>query len=97
MKQSVNQLLEFFRKHKYGKLSMALLLLVLAVVSTLLISSMMQQKPIALSTVALAISNGQVARIEELQGGDTLVIHYKDGTQNTTRRDPSTSFLEQMQ
>jgi cell division protease FtsH len=97
MKQSVNQIVEFFRKHKYGKVSLVLLLLVLGVFSTMLINSLMQEKPIALSKVALAISGGQVTRIEEVQGGDTLVIHYKDGTEDTTRRDPSTSFLEQMQ
>src|SRR5260221_1292732 len=35
--------------------------------------------------------------MEELQGSDTMIIHYKDGSQNTTRRDQTTSFLEQMQ
>jgi len=58
---------------------------------------MMQKEPIALSNVAAAISAGRVEGIEELQGSNTLVIHYKDGAQDTTRRDPSTSFLEQMQ
>ncbi|MBP8047983.1 MAG: AAA family ATPase, partial [Anaerolineales bacterium] len=61
------------------------------------IRSMMQEEPIALSNVAAAISAGRVVRIEELQGSDTLIIHYKDGTEDTTRRDQSTSFLEQMQ
>jgi cell division protease FtsH len=97
MKQSVNQALEFFKKHKYGRLSLILLLLGLAAISTLSIRSMMQEKPVALSNVAAAISAGEVVRIEELQGSQTLVIHYKDGTQDTTRRDQSTSFLEQMQ
>ena len=97
MKQSVNQVLEFFRKHKYGRISLILLLLGLIAVGAMSIRSMMQEKPVALSNVAAAISAGRVARIEELQGGDTLVIHYKDGTENTTRRDQSTSFLEQMQ
>ena len=97
MKQSINQVLEFFRKHKYGRLSLILLLLGLIVVGAMFIRSMMQEKPVALSNVAAAISAGRVERIEELQGNDTLVIHYKDGTQDTTRRDQSTSFLEQMQ
>ncbi|WKZ34210.1 MAG: ATP-dependent zinc metalloprotease FtsH [Anaerolineales bacterium] len=97
MKQSVNQILEFFRKHKYGRISLILLILGLVTVSGLLIRSMMQEKPVALSNVATAISAGQVVRIEEIQGGDILIIHYKDGSQDKTRRDQSTSFLEQMQ
>jgi cell division protease FtsH len=96
MKQSVNQIVEFFRKHKYGRLSLILLLLGLVVISAILIRSSMEEKPIALSEVAAAISDGRVAGIEELQGSDILVIHYKDGTQDTTRRAPTTSFLEQM-
>lgn len=97
MKQSVNQILEFFRKHKYGKPSLALLLLGAIFLSTMLVRSLMQEKPVALSDVAAAISSGQVARIEEIQNSATLIIHYKDETEKTTRRDPSTSFLEQMQ
>lgn len=97
MKQSVNQLLNFFKNHKYGKPSLILLIIGLVAVGTMSIQSMMQKEPIALSNVAAAISAGRVEGIEELQGSNTLVIHYKDGTQDTTRRDPSTSFLEQMQ
>ena len=97
MKQSVNQLLNFFKNHKYGKPSLILLIIGLVAVGTMSIQSMMQKEPIALSNVAAAISAGRVEGIEELQGSNTLVIHYKDGTEDTTRRDPSTSFLEQMQ
>jgi len=97
MKQSVNQILVFFRKHKYGRISMVLLLLALIVLSTLFIRSITQEKPVALSVVAAAISDGRVVSIEELQGSDTVIIHYKDGSQDTTRRDQATSFLEQMQ
>ncbi len=97
MKQSVNQLLNFIKNHKYGKASLILLIIGLAAVGTMFIRSMMQEEPVALSTVAAAISAGRVEGIEELQGNNTLVVHYKDGTEDTTRRDPSTSFLEQMQ
>jgi cell division protease FtsH len=97
MKQSVNQVMDFFKKHKYGKLSLGLLLLVLVVSSAMLITSIMQEKPVALSKVAAAISAGQVLGVEEIQSSDTLVIHYKDGSQDKTRRDPNASFLEQMQ
>jgi cell division protease FtsH len=97
MKQSVIQVLDFFKKHKYGRISLILLILGLVVVSALLIRSLMQEKPIALSDVAAAISAGRIEGIEELQDSDSVVIHYKDGSQDTTRRGQSTSFLEQMQ
>lgn len=97
MKQSVNQVVEFFKNHKYGKPSLILLIIGLAVVSTMLIRSMMQEEPVALSKVAAAISVGQVVGIEELQDSDIVVIRYKDGSQVETRRDRSTSFFEQMQ
>jgi cell division protease FtsH len=97
MKQSVNQILNFFKNHRYGKLSLVLLILVVAAGGTMLVNSIMQEKPVALSEVAAAISAGKVVRIEEVQDSNSLVIHYKDGTEDTTRRDTSTSFLEQMQ
>ena len=97
MKQSVNQVVEFFKKHKYGKLSLILLIIGLVVVSAMLIRSLMEEKPIALSKAAAAISAGRVERIEELQDSDIVVIHYTNGSQVETRRDRSTSFLEQMQ
>ena len=75
MKQSVNQLLNFFKNHKYGKPSLILLIIGLVAVGTMSIRSMMQEEPIALSNVATAISAGRVVRIEELQGSDTLIIH----------------------
>lgn len=97
MKQSVNQVMDFLKNHKYGRLSLTLFLLVLVIFGSMIINSMMQEKPIALSKVAAAIADGQVVGIEELQGKDILIIHYKDGSEDTTRRDPNTSFLEQMQ
>ena len=97
MKQSINQLLSFFKNHKYGKLSLVLLILAIVAGGAILVNSLMQEKPVALSQVAAAISAGKVVRIEEVQDSNTLVIHYQDGTEDTTRRDTSTSFLEQMQ
>jgi len=97
MKQSVNQVVEFFKKHKYGRASLVLIILGLVIISAMFIRSLMEEKPIALSKIAAAISAGRVERIEELQDSDIVVIHYKDGSQVETRRDPSTSFLEQMQ
>ena len=97
MKQSVNQAVNFFKNHKYGRLSLILLILGLVVVGVMLFRSLTQEKPIALSEAAAAISAGRVVKVEELQSSDTMVIHYIGGSQDTTRRDSSTSFLEQMQ
>ncbi len=65
MKQSVNQVVDFFKNHKYGKLSLTLLVLGLVIVSAMLFSSLTEEKPIALSKVAAAISAGQVVSIED--------------------------------
>lgn len=97
MKQSVNQLFDFFRKHKYGKTSLALLMVGLVISSAMLFQTKQQEEPIALSEVAAAISSGKVVRIEDIQERGSLTIYYKDGSQHTTRRDKGTSFLEQME
>ena len=87
MKQSVNQIVNFFKNHKYGRPSLILILLGMVVTGVLLIRSTMEKEPIALSEVALAISAGHVTGIEELQGSDILIIHYKRWVagHNTTR------------
>src|SRR5688572_29626936 len=97
MKQSVNQVLEFFKNHKYGRLSLFLLFVGLIAIGAVFARSTMEEKPVALSDVAVAISAGNVIRIEESPGSDTLTIFYKDGSQDTTRHDQTSSFLEQMQ
>jgi hypothetical protein len=50
----------------------------------------------ALTDVAAAISSGRVIRVEDSQDSGTLTVYYKDGTEQTARRDKSASFLEQM-
>jgi cell division protease FtsH len=97
MKQSVNQLFDFFRKHKYGKTSLALLMVGLVISSAMLFQTKQQEEPIPLSEVAAAISAGKVVRIEDIQERGSLTIYYKDGSQHTTRRDKGASFLEQME
>jgi hypothetical protein len=97
MKQSVNQILEFFRKHKYGRLSLILLLLGLVVISAILIRSSAGKTSRPERGGNSHLRRARWYGIEELQGSDILIIHYKDGSQDTTRRDQSTSFLEQMQ
>src|SRR6266498_2057114 len=96
MKQSVTQILDFFKKHKYGKLSLALLVVGMLIASAFLMRSKTQQQPIPLSEVASAISAGRVQRIEDSRYNGTLTIYFKDGTQHTTLRDTTAPFLEQM-
>jgi cell division protease FtsH len=96
MKQSVNKILDFFKKHRYGKLSAVALLGMLIIASALYIRSLQQEPPLALSEVAGAISAGKVARIEDSSDSGSLTIYYKDGSQHTTLRDKASSFLEQM-
>ncbi|HVF26520.1 MAG TPA: ATP-dependent zinc metalloprotease FtsH [Anaerolineales bacterium] len=97
MKQSVIQILDFFKKHKYGKTSLILLLIGLVAFGVILLRSKPQEDPIPLSQVAAAISSGEVVRVEDSQESGLITIHYKDGTKNITLRDKTAPFLEQMQ
>lgn len=96
MKQSVTQILDFFRKHKYGKLSLALVLLAALISSAFLMTNRSAEEPVPLSAVASAISAQQVQRVEDSRYSGTITVFYKDGTQHTTLRDTSAPFLEQM-
>jgi cell division protease FtsH len=97
MKQSVTQILDFFKKHKYGKVSLALLVLGMMIASAVfLFRSRTQEDPIPLSDVAAAISAKQVERVEDSRYSGTLTIYYTNGTQHTTLRDTTAPFLEQM-
>src|SRR5215208_1099596 len=96
MKQSVTQILDFFKKHKYGKLTLALLFIGLIAASIVIFRSKPDEDPIPLSKVAAAISAGEVVKIEDDQASGSLTIYYKDETQSTTRRDKTAPFLEQM-
>ncbi|MGB8984906.1 MAG: ATP-dependent zinc metalloprotease FtsH [Anaerolineales bacterium] len=92
----MTQILDFFKKHKYGKMTLGFLLVALVISGVLLARSKPEQEPIPLSEVAAAISAGKVIRIEDSQAGGTLTIFYKDKSQSTTRRDTTAPFLEQM-
>lgn len=96
MKQSVTQILDFFKKHKYGKLSLAVVLLGTLITSALLVNTRSAEDPIPLSAVASAISAQQVQRVEDSRYSGTITVFYTDGTKHTTLRDTSAPFLEQM-
>ena len=96
MKQSVTQLLDFLKKHKYGRLSIVLLGIGMLIASVYLLSSKPQEHPVPLSEVASAISAKQVQRVEDSRYSGQVTIYYKNGTQQTTLRDTTSPFLEQM-
>ena len=96
MKQSVTQILDFFKKHKYGKMTLALLVVSAVIAGTLFFTAKPQEEPIPLSDVATAISAGKVVKIEDSQENGLLTIYYADKSQSTTRRDRTAPFLEQM-
>jgi cell division protease FtsH len=95
MKQSLDK---FFNKYKYGRLGLALLVAAVILSAAILYPRYRQQdeKPIALSEVAGAISAGRVLKIEDTPDSGQLTVYYKDGTKQTARRDRASSSLEQM-
>ena len=96
MKQSVIQILDFFKKHKYGRVTLAVLMLGVMLAAAMIIRSRPQEEPIPLSEVAAAITAGEVTKIEDDQQSGNLIVYFKDGTHKTTRRDRTAPFLEQM-
>jgi cell division protease FtsH len=96
MKQSVTQILDFFKKHKYGRLSMVLLVIGLFIASAYFIRSKTKEDPIPLSEVAAAISAQRLERVEDSRYNGVVTLYYVDGSQHTTLRDTSAPFLEQM-
>jgi cell division protease FtsH len=96
MKQSVTQILDFFKKHKYGKVILIMIALGMLISSAVLLRSKAGQDPIPLSEVATAISAQRVQRVEDSRYNGTLTIHYKDGKEHIALRDSTASFLEQM-
>ena len=96
MKQSVTQIVDFFKKHKYGKLSMVVLAIAVLLTGASFLRSRTDGKPIPLSDVAADISSQRVKRVEDSINSGVVTLYYKDGTQGTTLRDTAAPFLEQM-
>lgn len=96
MKQSVHQILDFFKKHKYGRLSLLVLMAGLVFSTTMAFLSKPKAEPIALSEVATAISGGMVAKIEDVQDKGELTVYYTDGSKDIALKDKAAPFLEQM-
>ena len=96
MKQSVTQILDFFRKHKYGRLSMVLLIIGVLVTGAYFLRSNTQGEHLPLSDVAADISAQRVERVEDSPTSGIVTLFYEDGTQHTTLRDTAAPFLEQM-
>jgi cell division protease FtsH len=96
MKHSINQIISFFKTHRFGKPALAIILTALIVMSVLYFRYGTQPEPIPLSEVASAISAGEVTRIEDSLEAGRLTIIYEDGTEASTLNNRNVSFLEQM-
>jgi cell division protease FtsH len=83
------------KNHKYIKPALVLVFILLALATGLYLKYRQQEQHLALSEVAGAISVGKVTKIEDTSDGK-LTVFYNDGTKHMTRRDETTSFLEQM-
>jgi len=81
MKQSVTQILDFFKKHKYGKMTLALVVAGAMIAGILFFTAKPKEAPIPLSEVAAAISAGAVTKIEDSTDNGLLTIYYADKTQ----------------
>jgi cell division protease FtsH len=84
-----------YKNHKYTKPALVLVFILLALVTVLYLKYRQHEQHLALSEVAGAISVGKVTKIEDTSDGK-LTVFYNDGTKHMTRRDETTSFLEQM-
>jgi cell division protease FtsH len=96
MSETMAKMLDFLKKNKYGRAGVAVLFIGLVFSAILFTRQSAREEPIPLSQVAGAISAEQVLRIEDDQEKGLVTIHYKDGSQRTTRRDRNSSFLEQL-
>jgi cell division protease FtsH len=90
-------MLDLVKKNKYIRVGIVILLVALAASSLLLARQGHVEKPIPLSKVAADVKSGQVLKIEDSQGYGLVTIYYTDGSKKTTRRDPNSSALEQLQ
>src|SRR6185436_19706766 len=96
MKESMVKVLDFFKKNKFGRVGVVVLFAVLIVSGILFFNQTPGEKPVPLSQVAEAVSAGQVTKIEDSPERGAATIYYKDGSEKTTRRDLSSSLLEQL-
>src|SRR5512146_51660 len=96
MRETTLRILDFFKNHKYGKWTLLGIVLLLAIVGTLMFRAQPQDKSISLSDLAAEISAGHVMRVEDSQDSGTLTVYFRDGSQETARRDKASSFFEQM-
>lgn len=96
MKKTKNTIMAFIKKHRWSQVSLALVLVGLVVAGILIFQSRTRQEPLPLSSLAEAISAGQVLRIEDTLKSGTLTVYYKDGAQRLAQRDQTAPLLEQM-
>jgi cell division protease FtsH len=96
MKLTKETILDFMKKSRWSRIGFAVLALIILIAGGLIFQSSTQKEPISLSSVARAVSAGQVVKIEDTRLSGQLTIYYKDGTQAVAQRDDTAPFLEQI-
>src|SRR5512145_2735825 len=96
MKQSVNTIIDFIKKHRWSQVGLVLVLVGLVIAGVLIAQLQPRDEAIPLSSVAEATSAGQVLKIEDAQVSGVLTLYYKDGSKHVAQRDQTMPFLEQM-
>lgn len=96
MKQPENTIMAFVKKHWWSRLGLAFVLVGLVVAGILIFQYQTRSEPLPLSSLAEAISAGQVLRLEDTLKSGALTVYYKDGSKHLAQRDQTAPFLEQM-
>jgi cell division protease FtsH len=96
MKQPENTIMAFVKKYRRTRVGLAFVLVGLVIAGVLIFQYQTRPEPLPLSSVAEAISAGQVLRIEDTLKSGALTVYYKDGSQRLAQRDQTAPFLEQM-
>jgi hypothetical protein len=78
MKQPENKIMAFVKKHRWSRVALVFVLVGLVVIVGVLIFQLQtRQEPLPLSSLAEAISAGQVLRIEDTLKSGALTVYYK--------------------
>ena len=95
MKQENNRFKKIFQNKKVMIAAGAVIILMVLMAA---IWAPTQNKPdlLSLSQIAAGIATGEVVKIEDTLVTGELIVHYKDGSEQTAMRDTASSLLEQL-
>lgn len=96
MKQPENTIMAFVKKNRWSRVGLAFVLVGLVIAGVLIFQYQTRPQPLPLSSLAEAISAGQVLRIEDTLKSGVLTVYYQDESKHLAQRDQTAPFLEQM-